>query len=131
MATNIPPHNIGELCAAALHLIKAPNARIDTLLEHVKGPDFPTGGIIIGSPETIRNCYATGRGSIRVRARYEVENLGRGTWQIIVTEIPYQVQKSRLIEKIAELMQAKSLPMLDDIRDESAEDIRLVIVPKK
>ena len=130
MATNIPPHNIGELCAAALHLIKAPNARIDTLLEHVKGPDFPTGGIIIESPETIRNCYATGRGSIRVRARYEVENLGRGTWQIIVTEIPYQVQKSRLIEKIAELMQAKSLPMLDDIRDESAEDIRLVIVPK-
>ncbi|MGC6511610.1 MAG: DNA topoisomerase IV subunit A [Parvibaculales bacterium] len=130
MATNIPPHNVGELCAAALHLIKAPNARIDTLLEHVKGPDFPTGGIIVEPPENIRDCYAKGKGSIRLRARYEVENLGRGTWQIVVTEIPYQVQKSRLIEKTAELMQAKSLPMLDDIRDESAEDIRLVLVPK-
>ena len=130
MATNIPPHNVGELCSAALHLIKAPNARIDTLLEHVKGPDFPTGGIIVEPQENIRDCYAKGKGSIRLRARYEVENLGRGTWQIVVTEIPYQVQKSRLIEKIAELMQAKSLPMLDDIRDESAEDIRLVLVPK-
>ncbi len=130
MATNIPPHNVSELCHAALHLIKAPNARIDRLFEYVKGPDFPTGGIIVEPLENIRQCYATGRGSIRLRARYEVENLEHGTWQIIITEIPYQIQKSRLIEKIAELMQAKALPMLDDIRDESAEDIRLVIIPK-
>lgn len=130
MATNIPPHNIGELCGAALHLIKARNARIDTLMEYVKGPDFPTGGLIVEPEESLRETYAKGRGSIRLRARYEVEQLGRGMWQIVVTEIPYQIQKSRLIEKIAEQMQAKSLPMLDDIRDESAEDIRLVIEPK-
>ena len=94
------------VCAAALHLLKAPNARIDTLMEHVKGPDFPTGGICVESPEALREAYATGRGSMRVRARYEVEQMGRGTWQIVITEIPYQVQKSRLIEKIAELMNA-------------------------
>ena len=130
MATNIPPHNIGELCDAALHLVKARNARIDTLMEYVSGPDFPTGGIIVEPPESIREAYAKGRGSIRLRARYEVENLGRGTWQIVVTEIPYQVQKSRLIEKMAEMIQDRSLPMLEDIRDESAEDIRLVLEPK-
>ena len=130
MATSIPSHNVDELCAAALHLLKKPNARIDTLMEYVKGPDFPTGGICVESPEALREAYATGRGSMRVRARYEVEEKARGTWQIVVTEIPYQVQKSRLIEKIAELMNAKQLPMLDDIRDESAEDIRIVIEPK-
>jgi topoisomerase-4 subunit A len=130
MATSIPSHNVDELCAAALHLLKTPNARIDTLMEYVKGPDFPTGGICVESPEALREAYATGRGSMRVRARYEVEQLGRGTWQIVITEIPYQIQKSRLIEKIAELMNARQLPMLDDIRDESAEDIRVVIEPK-
>lgn len=130
MATNIPPHNIGELCDAALHLVKAREARIDTLMGYVKGPDFPTGGLIVETPESLRETYAKGRGSVRLRARYNVEKLERGMWQIVVTEIPYQVQKSRLIEKIAEQMQAKGLPMLDDIRDESAEDIRLVIEPK-
>ncbi len=130
MATSIPSHNVDELCAAALHLLKAPNARIDTLMEYVKGPDFPTGGICVESPEALREAYATGRGSMRVRAKYEVEDKGRGTWQIVITEIPYQIQKSRLIEKIAELMNAKQLPVLDDIRDESAEDIRVVIEPK-
>ena len=130
MATSIPSHNVDELCAAALHLLKKPNARIETLMEFVKGPDFPTGGICVESPEALREAYATGRGSMRVRARYEVEDKGRGTWQIVITEIPYQIQKSRLIEKIAELMNAKQLPMLDDIRDESAEDIRVVIEPK-
>ena len=130
MATSIPPHNIVELCAAALHVLKAPKARVDTLLEYVKGPDFPTGGVCVEPPSVIRETYATGRGSLRVRACYEVEKKPRGLWQIIITEIPYQVQKSRLIEKIAELMQNRALPMLDDIRDESAEDIRIVIEPK-
>ncbi|NCG10148.1 MAG: DNA topoisomerase IV subunit A [Alphaproteobacteria bacterium] len=130
MATNIPPHNIGELCDTALHLVKARNARIDTLMESVKGPDFPTGGIIVEPPENLKEIYATGRGSVRLQARYEVEDLGRGMWQIVVTEIPYQVQKARLIEKIAEQIQDRSLTLLDDIRDESAEDIRLVLVPR-
>lgn len=130
MATNIPPHNLDELLAAALHLIKAREARIDTLLGYVKGPDFPTGGQCIESAETIREAYATGRGGFRIRACYEVEQLARGQWQIIVTEMPYQVQKARLIERIAELMQARALPMLDDIRDESTDDVRLVLVPR-
>ena len=130
MATNIPPHNVAELCSAALHLLKSPNARIETLLEHVQGPDFPTGGVCIESADQLRTAYKTGRGTLRVRARYTTEKLERGTWQIVITEIPYQVQKSRLIEKIAELMQNKSLPMLEDIRDESAEDIRIVIAPR-
>jgi len=130
MATNIPPHNIGELCDAALHLIKAPNAHDETLLEHVPGPDFPTGGVIIEPREHILEAYRTGRGSIRVRARWEVEHLSRGMWQIVVTEIPYQVQKSRLIEKIAEIIQLRKIPILTDVRDESAEDIRLVLEPR-
>ncbi|MDD9798520.1 MAG: DNA topoisomerase IV subunit A [Alphaproteobacteria bacterium] len=130
MATNIPPHNIGELCSAALHLIKARKARISKLMEYVKGPDFPTGGVIVEPAESIEETYKTGRGTIRLRARYEIEEMERGQWQIVITEIPYQVQKTRLIEKMAELMQAKNLPQLDDIRDESAEDIRLVLVPK-
>jgi topoisomerase IV subunit A len=130
MATNIPPHNIHELIDAALHLIRAPNARDETLLEHVPGPDFPTGGIIVEPRENILAAYRTGRGAIRLRARWQVEELPRGLWQIVVTEIPFQVQKSRLIEKIAELIQLKKIPILADVRDESAEDIRLIIEPR-
>ncbi len=130
MATNIPPHNIAELCDACLHLIKTPDARDDTILNYVPAPDFPTGGVIVESPESIANAYRTGRGSFRLRARWEVEDLGRGQWQIVVTEIPYQVQKSKLIEKIAELIQTKKVPILGDVRDESADDIRLVLEPR-
>lgn len=130
MATSIPPHNAHELCDAALHLIKFRNAGIEKLVEFVQGPDLPTGGTIIEDRETIINAYKTGRGGFRVRAKWEREETGRGGYQIIITEIPYQVQKSRLIEKIAELLIAKKLPLLDDVRDESAEDIRVVLVPK-
>ncbi|MFQ5636169.1 MAG: DNA topoisomerase IV subunit A [Gammaproteobacteria bacterium] len=130
MATNIPPHNIGELCDACLHLIKAPNARIETLLEHVPGPDFPTGGVLVEPRENILQAYSTGRGSFRLRAGWDVEELGRGQWQIVVTEIPYQVQKSKLIERIAELINGKKIPILADVRDESAEDIRLILEPR-
>ena len=130
MATNIPPHNISELCDACLHMIKVPDVRDDTLLNYVPGPDFPTGGIIVESPENIATAYRTGKGGFRLRCRYEVEDLGRGQWQIVVTEIPYQVQKSKLIEKIAELIQIKKIPILGDVRDESAEDIRLVLEPR-
>ncbi|MCX8952905.1 DNA topoisomerase IV subunit A [Ruegeria sp. NA] len=130
MATNIPPHNISELCDACLHLIKTPDARDDTLLNYVPGPDFPTGGVIVEPPENIAQAYRTGRGSFRLRCKYEVEDLGRGQWQIIVTEIPYQVQKSKLIEKIAELIQTKKIPILADVRDESADDIRLILEPR-
>ncbi|GJL95666.1 MAG: DNA topoisomerase 4 subunit A [Hyphococcus sp.] len=130
MATSIPPHNVAELIDASLHLIKAPNARTETLLKHVKGPDFPTGGICIEDAASMEEAYATGRGGFRVRARWESEDLGRGRYQIVVTEIPYQVQKSRLIEKIAELIQAKKLSALADVRDESAEDIRLILEPR-
>ncbi|RMH44406.1 MAG: DNA topoisomerase IV subunit A, partial [Alphaproteobacteria bacterium] len=130
MATNIPPHNIGELVDACLHLLKAPNARDETLLELVPGPDFPTGGIIVEPRESLAEAYRTGRGAIRLRARWSVEDLGRGQWQIVVTEIPYQVQKSKLIEKIAELIQSKKVPILADVRDESAEDIRVVLEPR-
>src|ERR1700760_463754 len=130
MATSIPPHNAAELCDAALHLIDKPEARSKTLLKWVKGPDFPTGGIIVDSKESIAEAYVTGRGSFRTRARWVQEEGSRGTWIIVVTEIPYMVQKSRLVEKIAELLNEKKLPLGGDIRDESAEDIRLVIEPK-
>ncbi len=130
MATNIPPHNVGEICAALLHLIKFPNAGFDKLLSLMPGPDFPTGGELVESPETIDEAYRTGRGSLRLRARWEVEKLKGGTWQIVVTEIPYQVQKSKLHERIADLLLNRKLPMLADVRDESAEDIRLVLEPK-
>lgn len=130
MATNIPPHNISELCDACLHLIKSPDARIETLLKYIPGPDFPTGGTIVESHENIVNAYKTGRGSFRLRARFSVEDLERGQWQVVITEIPFQVQKSKLIEKIAELIQTKRIPILEDIRDESAEDIRVVLEPK-
>ena len=130
MATSIPPHNIDELCQAALHLIKHPNATVEKLVEMVPAPDFPTGGLIVEPKESMLEAYRTGRGAFRVRAKWHKEETGRGTYQIVVTEIPYQVQKSRLVEKIAELLQAKKLPFLDDVRDESAEDIRLVLDPK-
>ncbi|UWQ90972.1 DNA topoisomerase IV subunit A [Rhodobacteraceae bacterium M382] len=130
MATNIPPHNIAELIDACVHLIKTPDARDDTLLNYVPGPDFPTGGVIVEPRENIAQAYSTGRGSFRLRCSYEVEDLGRGQWQVVVTEIPYQVQKSKLIEKIAEAIQTKKIPILADIRDESAEDIRIVLEPR-
>ncbi|HHL22936.1 MAG TPA: DNA topoisomerase IV subunit A [Aliiroseovarius sp.] len=130
MATNIPPHNIAELVDACLHLIRTPDARDDTLLKYVPGPDFPTGGIIVEPPEAIARAYRTGRGGFRLRARWQVEDLPRGQWQIVVTEIPYQVPKSRLIEKIADVIQTKKLPILADIRDESADDIRMVLEPR-
>jgi topoisomerase-4 subunit A len=130
MATSIPPHNIIELADASLHLIKHPNASIETLMNYVKGPDFPTGGLLIEPEASIKEAYSTGRGGFRVRAKWEVETEKGGAWQIVVTEIPYQVQKSRLIERLAEMLQAKRLPVLADIRDESAEDIRIVLEPK-
>ncbi|MBK5934855.1 DNA topoisomerase IV subunit A [Rhodovulum imhoffii] len=130
MATNIPPHNIDELIGACLHLIKTPDARDDTLLNYIPGPDFPTGGVVVEDPANIALAYRTGRGSFRLRAAWEIEELGRGQWQVVVTEIPYQVQKSRLIEKIADLIQSKKIPILADIRDESADDVRLVLEPR-
>ena len=130
MATSIPPHNLGELCAATIALIENPNVQDRTLLKFVKGPDFPTGGIIVEDPASMAEAYKTGRGGFRVRARWEKEEGSRGTYQIVVTEIPYQVQKSKLIERIAEMLEQKKLPLLDDIHDESAEDIRIVLTPK-
>lgn len=130
MATSIPPHNVAEICGAALHLIKSPKARIETLMEHVLGPDLPTGGIIVEPKASMLEAYATGKGGFKVRARWEVEDTGRGTYQIIVTEIPYQVQKSRLIEKLAEIIESKKASGLADVRDESAEDVRIVLEPR-
>ncbi len=152
MATSIPPHNVSELCAAALHLIKHPDATVEELMTSpeewaaiealakddpkalltckVRGPDFPTGGILVESWEAIVEAYKTGRGGFRLRARWQSEDQGRGTWNIVISEIPYQVQKSRLVEKVAELLIAKKLPLLDDVRDESTEDVRLVLDPK-
>ena len=130
MATNIPPHNADELCAALLHLIKHPNATIEKIVEMIPGPDFPTGGVLVESRDSILEAYKTGRGGFRLRAKWEREETSRGGYQIVVTEIPYQVQKAKLIEKIAELMTEKKLPMLGDIRDESADNVRLVLEPK-
>ena len=130
MATAIPPHNAAELCEAALFLIGNPNARSKTLTKYVKGPDFPTGGVIVDPPEAIAEAYSTGRGSFRVRAKWESEDTGRGTYVVVVTQIPWLVQKSRLVEKIAELINEKKLPLIADVRDELAEDIRLVIEPR-
>ncbi len=130
MATNIPPHNISELIDACLHLIKYPNADDDKLLDFVPGPDFPTGGVIVEPKENIAQAYRTGRGSFRLRCKWEVEDLGRGQWQIVVTEIPYQVQKSKLIEKLAEVIQTKKVPILADIRDESTDDVRMILEPR-
>jgi topoisomerase-4 subunit A len=130
MATSIPPHNAAELCDAALFLINNPNARSRTLLKYVQGPDFPTGGVVVDTPAEIAEAYNSGRGSFRLRARWHSENTGRGTFVIVVTEIPWLVQKSRLVEKLAELINEKKLPLIADVRDESAEDIRLVIEPR-
>src|SRR5499433_2435106 len=130
MATAIPPHNAAELCEAALHLIEKPEAKSKSLLRWVRGPDFPTGGIVVDSKEAITEAYVTGRGSFRTRARWKQEEGARGTWVIVITEIPWMVQKSRLIEKIAELLNEKKLPLVGDIRDESAEDVRIVIEPR-
>jgi topoisomerase-4 subunit A len=130
MATAIPPHNVAELCDAALHLIDNPNARSKTLLKYVPGPDFPTGGLIVDPRHEIAEAYATGRGSFRVRARWAQEDSGRGTWVVVITEIPWLVQKMRLVERIAELVNEKKLPLVADVRDESAEDIRLLIEPR-
>lgn len=131
MATSIPPHNVAEICNAALHLIKTPNARIETLVEnHIFGPDLPTGGILVEPRDSILEAYKTGKGSFRVRAKWVVEDTGRGQYQIVVTEIPYQVQKSRLIEKLADIIESKGATGLADVRDESAEDIRIVLEPR-
>ena len=131
MATSIPPHNVAELIDASIHLVKSPNASVRTLVEkYVTGPDFPTGGVCVEPQENIIEAYTTGRGSFRLRAAYVVEQLERGKYQIVITEMPYQVQKSKLVEKIAELIQGKKLVILSDVRDESAEDIRLVLEPK-
>ena len=130
MATSIPPHNLEEVCDAALYLVKNPRASVETLLSYLPGPDFPTGGILVDDQAGLVEAYKTGRGSFRLRARWHTEETGRGTYQIIVTEVPYGVQKSRLIEKMADLLQAKKLPLLGDVDDESAEDIRIVIEPK-
>ncbi|MBM3608201.1 MAG: DNA topoisomerase IV subunit A [Alphaproteobacteria bacterium] len=130
MATSIPPHNICELCDAASYLIKHPKASSEQLMNFVQGPDFPTGGVIVDSPDTVREAYKSGRGSFRVRAHWVKEDAGRGMWNVVVTEIPYMVQKSRLIEKLADLINEKKLPLVADIRDESAEDVRIVIEPR-
>ncbi len=130
MATAIPPHNAAELCDAALHLIQYPNASVETLARKVKGPDFPTGGILVEPHDSIVESYRTGRGAFRLRARWKREDQGRGTWVAVVTQIPYLVQKGKLIEKIAELLTAKKLPLLADVRDESADDVRIVLEPK-
>ncbi|MGH1398279.1 MAG: DNA topoisomerase IV subunit A [Alphaproteobacteria bacterium] len=129
MATSIPPHNVEGLCDAMLTMLDR-DCEVAELVQHVGGPDFPTGGTLVEDQGDIVKAYETGRGSFRVRAKWEREDLGRGMYQIVVSEIPYQVQKSKLIEKIADLIHAKKLPMLDDVRDESAEDVRLILVPK-
>ncbi|OHC75095.1 MAG: DNA topoisomerase IV subunit A [Rhodospirillales bacterium RIFCSPLOWO2_12_FULL_58_28] len=130
MATNIPPHNVGELCDALLHLIKFPNAGIGKLVEMIPGPDFPTGGILIEPHDNIVEAYRTGRGGFRVRAKWQTEKLSHGQYQIAITEIPYQVQKSRLIEKIAELLEMRKLPLLVNVSDESAVELRIVLEPR-
>ena len=130
MATSILPHNVAEICSAALHLIKTPGARVEILMNSILGPDLPTGGILVEPKESMLEAYHTGKGSFRVRSRWAVEDTGRGTYQIIVTEIPYQVQKSRLIEKLAEVIESKKASGLADVRDESAEDVRIVLEPR-
>jgi topoisomerase-4 subunit A len=130
MATSIPPHNAGEVCDALLHLIQHPNARIETLIERMPGPDFPTGGILVEPRSTIVEAYTHGRGSLRVRARWHKETLKGGTYQVVVTEMPYQVPKARLVEKIADLLANRKLPALHDVRDESTDEVRLVLEPK-
>ena len=130
MATSIPPHNVIELVDAAKHLIKHPNASVETIMNYVKGPDFPTGGVLVEPKASMQSAYQTGKGSFRLRANYAVEREKNGIWRLIITEIPYQIQKSRLIEKLADALQQKKLPMLSNIHDESAEDVRILLEPK-
>ena len=130
MATNIPPHNVGEICDALTHLIKFPNATFDKLVDFIPGPDFPTGGVLVEDRDAVVEAYKTGRGAFRLRAKWEIEDQGRGQYEIIVTEIPYQVQKAKLIERIADLIISKKLPILQDIRDESTDQVRIVLEPK-
>ena len=130
MATSIPPHNVAELIDGCLLLIENSKAEVDDLLKIIPGPDFPTGGIVIEPPESIREAYVTGRGGFRVRARWQVEDIGRGMWRVIVTEIPHLVQKSKLVEQLAAVIENKKAPLLGDVRDESAEEMRLVLEPK-
>ncbi|WP_292053718.1 MULTISPECIES: DNA topoisomerase IV subunit A [unclassified Brevundimonas] len=130
MATSIPPHNVGELIDACQLLLDKPEANTDDLMQFVPGPDFPTGGVSVEGAASIREAYETGRGGVRVRAKWETEDLGRGVWRVVLTEIPYQVQKSKLIEQLADLIENKKAPLLADVRDESAEDIRLILEPK-
>ncbi|MBC6439587.1 MAG: DNA topoisomerase IV subunit A [Rhodospirillales bacterium] len=130
MATSIPPHNVDELCQALVHLVDKPGATLETLVGMVQGPDFPTGGELVESRAAVMEAYATGRGSFRLRARWRIEDPGRGTYRIVVTEVPYQIRKSKLIERIAELIEARKLPLLESVNDESVEDIRLVLTPK-
>ncbi len=130
MATSIPPHNPSECIDAAIYLLEHPRATVDDLMKIVSGPDFPTGGVVVESKEGLREVYATGRGGVRVRAKWTREDLGRGTWRVIVTEIPYQVQKSKLMERLAELIETKKAPLLEDAMDESTEDVRVVLTPK-
>ncbi len=130
MATSIPPHNLDEACAAARLILRDPDAPIDALLERMPGPDFPTGGVVVEEAEAIRAAYATGRGSVRVRARWTIEEGARGAWRVVVTDVPYQVAKSRLVAKLDELVHAKKLPLVGDVEDESAEDVRIVLTPK-
>ena len=130
MATSIPPHNVEEICNASLHLIKHRNMHFDKLIDLIPGPDFPTGGEIFESKDSILNIYKTGKGNIRIRAKWEIEKEKRGVWKIVVNEIPYQVNKGKLIEKIAQLIIDKKIPILDDVRDESDENIRLILVPR-
>ncbi len=130
MATSIPPHNVGEICSACLALIRNPNATTADLLKLLPGPDFPTGGVVVESAETIRTAYETGRGGFRIRAKWNIEHGKHGTWQIVVTELPYQVAKSRLVEQIATLLEARKLPLLADVRDESTTEVRLILEPR-
>ena len=130
MATNIPPHNIGEISKALIKLLKNPNTTVSQLMTIIPGPDFPTGGEIIDSNSLIKEAYSKGKGSLRLRAKWHEESLGRGQYQIVITEIPYQVNKSRIIEKISELIDNKKINYLETIQDESAEDIRIVLLPK-
>ena len=130
MATSIPPHNAAEICAAAIALVHDPDASTATLLRHMPGPDFPTGGILVEEPAAIEQAYETGRGGFRLRAKWDVERGKHGTWSIVVSEIPYQVQKARLVEQIAELLEQRKLPLLGNVRDESTDVVRLVLEPK-
>ncbi len=130
MATSVPPHNVKELCQALTHLIDHPHVDVETLCGYVKGPDLPTGGVLIESPAVIQSVYTSGRGTLRVRAKYEVEPLGNGQYQIVITEIPYRVEKGKLVEKLADLLLSKKVPLLSNVMDESSEDIRIVLTPK-